>query len=143
MTKSIKVRLKVDLTKYIPNLVEGSEGYTVPYGGIWSRASDRFVGVNFPGKGTLDVLWESLEIIDEEYLAEIKDREQKLLEELKTAYDVVRYIGPRGGFKCLTYTYIDSKGMKINTSKGFKNEAEKLIKVFNKYGIEVIDKIIR
>lgn len=142
MAKSIKVRLKVDLTKYIPNLVEGSEGYTVPNGGIWSRASDRFVGVKFPSKGTLDVLWDSLEIIDEEYLAEIEKREQRFLEELKTAYDVVKYIGPRGGFKYLTYTYIDSKGIKISTSQGFKNEAEKLIKIFDKYGIEVFEKII-
>jgi hypothetical protein len=42
--------------------------------------------VGFPEKGTLDVLWESLEIIDEEYLAKLIDRERKLLEELNTAY---------------------------------------------------------
>ena len=143
MTKHIKVRLKCDLTKYIPNLVEGSEGYTVQISGIWSRASDRFVGVNFPGKGTLDVLWESLEIIDMEYLAEKKERERKRLEELKTAYDVVKYVGPRGGFKYLSYTYLDLNGIKNHTSNSSKKEAEKLIKIFEDYEIKIIEKVIK
>lgn len=40
--------LKVDLTRYHPDLVAGVEGETVGATGLWSRGSDRFVGVRFP-----------------------------------------------------------------------------------------------
>ena len=68
MKDRINVRLKVDLTQYLKGLIVGSEGYTIGNYGIWSRANDNFTGVHFPGIGSLDVLWSSLEIIDEEYL---------------------------------------------------------------------------
>jgi hypothetical protein len=54
----LKVRLKVDLTKYHPDLVAGVEGDTVGAIGLWCRGSDRFVGVRFPST-TLDILWDS------------------------------------------------------------------------------------
>ena len=41
---------------------------------MWSRANDNFVTVCFPNVATLDVLWKSLEIIDEEYLKRVKER---------------------------------------------------------------------
>jgi hypothetical protein len=52
---------------------------------MWSRGSDQFVGVNFPGAGSLDVLWSSLDIIDEEYLREAEIRRTKRYEALKSA----------------------------------------------------------
>lgn len=42
---------------------------------------------SFPEKGTLDVLWESLDIIDEEDLKK-PEEENLLLEELKSATEV-------------------------------------------------------
>ncbi|MFT8322860.1 MAG: hypothetical protein ABF649_18485 [Bacillus sp. (in: firmicutes)] len=142
MVEKIKVRLTTDLTKYLPGLVEGTEGFTVGSQGIWSRSFNRFVSVNFPGKGTIDVLWKSLEVIDEKYLQEKGEREAKRLEEYKSAKNVIKHVGPRGGFKNLSYEYIDSNGAKVNTTLGIKSEAETLIEVFNSYGIEVMEKVI-
>lgn len=83
MNERIRVRLTVDLTEYKPDLIAGSEGYTIGSFGMWSRTFDRFIGVNFPRIGTLDVLWKSLEIIDEEYLRELEKQRLIQLEELK------------------------------------------------------------
>lgn len=52
----IKVKLKVDLTKYNPNLIIGTIGYTIGEYDIWSRGSDRFISVCFPNIQTIDVL---------------------------------------------------------------------------------------
>lgn len=140
MNSGIKVRLTVDLTKYKSGLVSGTEGTTIGTYGIWSRGSDRFVGVHFPEKGTLDVLWESLEIIDEEYLKRVKEQENTHFEELKSATEVVKFIGPRGGFRYLSYTYTDSNGIQIQTSNGFRKDADKLIDFFERNGIEIVIK---
>ena len=105
MSSRIKVKLIADLTKYHPGLTPGVEGYTVADFGLWSRGSDRFVGATFPGVTTLDVLWESLEITDEVYLAEAKRREAERLRELESAKNVVKTVGPRGGFRYISYEY--------------------------------------
>lgn len=133
----IKVRLKTDLTHYVPGLVVGTEGVAIGQYGMWSRGSDRFIGVDFPGKGKLDVLWESLEIIDEEYLRRSAEAEQKWRESLKSAQHVVKYVGPQGGFRRLSFEYTDSNGSKVHHSTGFKSEGDKLEKLFNDLGIAV------
>lgn len=101
---------------------------------MWNRGSDRFVGVNFLDKGILNILWESLEIIDKEYLKAAKNRENKHLEELKSVTKVVKFVGPRGGFRYLSYTYINSNGIQVHTSNGFHKEADKLIDFFKRNG---------
>ena len=73
---------------------------------MWSRANDNFVTVCFPNVATLDVLWKSLEIIDEEYLKRVKERNAKWLEELKTAKNVELNLGPKGGFRSLSFEYM-------------------------------------
>lgn len=122
--KKIKVKLTVDLTKYAKGLVAGTEGYTVGNYGELSRAFDRFVTVCFPNIATLDVLWKSLEIIDEEYLKEIeeskKKEEEEFIKELESAYDVVKHVGPLGGFKSLSYR---CKNGLSGRSIGFKDKA--------------------
>jgi len=135
--RSIKVRLTQDLTRYHPELVSGVEGVTVGQYGMWSRGSDRFVGVRFPEIGTFDILCEKLEIIDEEYLAEAEERDKRKWELLKNAKNVVRTIGPKGGFKYLSYEYLDEKGIPNHVSNGDRQAAEKLIAFFRKHGIEV------
>ncbi|MFD0698022.1 hypothetical protein ACFQZT_28510 [Paenibacillus sp. GCM10027628] len=45
--------------------------------------NDNFTGVHFPGIGSLDVLWSSLEIIDEEYLLEIEERRKQSKKNIK------------------------------------------------------------
>ena len=86
----IKIRLKVDLTKYHPELKIGAEGYTIGTYGIWSRGSNRFIGVCFPNIATLDVLWDSLEIIDSDYLKQLeKNKKEK---EARTKSELVKNI---------------------------------------------------
>lgn len=140
MKDRVKVRLKVDLTQYLKGLVAGSEGYTIGNYGMWSRANDNFIGVHFPGIGSLDVLWSSLEIIDEEYLKEVEERRKDKLEEYKSARNIVKYVGPRGGFKSLSFTYTDINGKTVHYSTGFKEEAEKLIAYFKELNLQITEK---
>jgi len=118
-------------------LVPGVEGVTVGRHGEWSRGSDRFVGVRFQEIGTFDILWESLEIIDAEYLAEAAERERKTRELLKNAKSVVRIVGPRGGFRYLSYEYVNEHGIPCHVSNGDRNAADNLVKYFLEQGIEV------
>lgn len=124
MERRIGVRLLVDLSRYAPGLLPGIEGHTVGQYEVWSRASDRFVGVCFPGIATLDVLWESLEITDTEYLAQQASCRETHMEELKTARDVVWHVGPRGGFRHLTYEYSSADGTVNHTAIGFRQKAD-------------------
>lgn len=142
MQKPIRVRLMVDLTKYASGLIPGVEGYASGKHGMWSRGSDRFTGVNFPGITTLDVLWESLEIIDEEYLKEAEERQHNFIIDLKSATNVVLAVGPRGGFRYLSYSYRDKDGLQVHTSVGFKKEAEHLLQIFESYEIPVEKRIL-
>lgn len=130
--EKLKVRLKEDLTKYGEGLKEGIEGYTIGEYGMWSRGSDRFVGVCFPGVKTLDVLWDSLEIIDEDFLQKREERKRQFKEDLRTAYNVDIHVGPRGGFRYLCYSYNGG-----NICHGFKDEAEQIEKVLKEYNIEI------
>jgi hypothetical protein len=135
--KSIKVRLTAELTRYSPGLVIGAMGQTAAFGGIWSPASDRFVAVTFPGIGTYDILWESLEIIDAEYLAEAANRKKERNNALRSARNVVRTVGPRGGFKYLSYEYSGNDGVPQHVSTSFKADAEELLEIFRGYGIAI------
>ena len=45
-----------------------------------TSVNDRFIGVHFPNAGTFDILWESLEIIDQEYLKEMAEGEKERME---------------------------------------------------------------
>lgn len=137
MGRQIQVKLKTDLSKYAHGLLPGVEGYTIGQYGAWSRNSDRFIGVCFPGIATLDVLWEALEIIDKEYLEEAVLSHKKQMEELKSARNVIKYVGPKGGFRYLIYEYTSMDGTSVHVSNGFKSDADKLIEVFRQYGIYV------
>lgn len=127
------------MPKYAPGLLLGIEGHTIGQYGLWSRGSDRFIGVCFPGIATLDVLWESIEIIDKEYLKEVDLLHKKQMEELKSAQNVIKYVGPRGGFRHLSYEYTSMEGISRHVSNGFKSEAERLIEIFEQYGINVVE----
>lgn len=144
MNKGIKVKLTTDLTKYAADLVAGTEGVTIGNCGTWSRGSDRFVTVDFSPIAKLDVLWDALEIIDSQVLAEIKTQQRKFEEDLKTARDVTLVLGPRGGFKYLSYEYTDQEnGISVHESNGFKDKAEKIIALLEKYDIPINRKIIK
>lgn len=135
--RSIAVRLLVDLTRYHPALLRGAEGRTTERNGLWSRANDRFVPVVFPGAGTVDVLWASLEIIDATYLAEMAARHTEKIDALRTARNVVKVLGPRGGFKYLSYEYTDKSGVICHVGTTFRTEGDELIALLKGYGIAV------
>ncbi|MDO8528430.1 MAG: hypothetical protein Q7S06_00890 [Nanoarchaeota archaeon] len=63
--KPLRVKLKVDLTKYDNRCKVSSIGYTIPdiKLSIWGT-QDRFVAVRFDTGAQLDVLWDSLEVIN-------------------------------------------------------------------------------
>ena len=136
MDDNVKVRLKVDLTSYQSGLVVGTEGVTIGRYGIWSRNRDDFVGVKFP-TGTLDVLIDSLEIIDDAYIKKLDELKKKKMEDLKTATDIVLSLGIRGGFKYLSYKYIGG-----SCGNGFKKESEELIEYFKSLGKEIKTEIV-
>ncbi len=138
MESGIKVRLLVDLTKYAKGLIAGTEGVTVGRTGLWSRGSDRFITVHFSGIATLDVLWDSLDIIDEAVLLENEKREKAFEESLRSARDVVLHLGPRGGFRCLSYSYIDQEsGTEIHVSNCFRSEAQRIMEILERYHIAI------
>ena len=144
MEKNIKVKLTTDLTKYAERLISGTEGITVGRQGIWSRGSDRFITVRFPGIATLDVLWNSLEIIDEEVIQENKRQKEIFAENLRTAQDVTLYLGPKGGFRSLSYSYFDKEsGITVHTSIGFKEEAYKIIEILKNHNISIKEEIMK
>ena len=67
----LRVRLTVDLTKYHRLLVVGVEGTVSDFSGtykVMDYGRDRFWQVEFPDAGIWDILPDSLDIIDEEYL---------------------------------------------------------------------------
>lgn len=142
MEEQIKVKLLIDLTRYADGLVEGSQGYTIGSKGMWSRTNDNFVTVCFPNIATLDVLWQSLEIIDEEYLKRVEESNKKWMEQLKTARCVELHIGPRGGFHSLQFEYLSDNKIVNHYANCFKSEANSIIEFFKANNIkikEVID----
>lgn len=144
LEKGMKVKLTVDLTKYASGLVAGTEGVTVGRRGMWSRGNDRFITVCFPGITTLDVLWDSLEVIDQEALEAIAREKELFLKHLKGAEDVTLYVGPKGGFRALSYCYTDPEsGVSVHTSEGFRDEAYRIMDLLKEYGIPITTKTIK
>jgi hypothetical protein len=138
MSSSIRVRLMADLTRYHPALRPGAEGVTVGQAGMWSQGSDRFIGVRFPEAGVHDVLWDSLEVIDEGYLRGQAEAKRKRHEALKTARNVVLHLGPNGGFRHLSYEY-DEDGVTRHESLAFRELADEVIAVLREHGISVCE----
>lgn len=135
--RSVRVKLKDDLTRYHPTLVVGLEGMTVPAVSMWARSSDRFCGVRFPSV-TLDVLWSGIEIVDAEYLAEAAKKKAAVLEMIKaTTKEAVKHLGPRGGFRSLSFSYTDGQGCGTNYNTGFKEEAERYERLFAELRIPI------
>lgn len=56
-----RVNLRINLTKYSPDLVSGLEGFAILPTGKYAAEADRYVTVRFPGK-KVDVMLKHLEI---------------------------------------------------------------------------------
>jgi hypothetical protein len=59
---------------------------------------------------------------------------------LKSAKNVIKSIGPKGGFRSLSYEYVNEQGEKAYGSTGSKAEADRLEDFFAKHNIQVIQK---
>jgi hypothetical protein len=59
------------------------------------------------------------------------------MEELKSARNVVKYVGPKGGFRYLSYEYTSMERIDTHVTNSLKREAERFIKIFEEYGIEI------
>jgi len=61
----------------------------------------------------------------------------KKLEPLKTAKNVVKTMGPQGGFRHLSYEYVNELGTFVRASASSKTEAERLETFFSKHNIPI------
>jgi hypothetical protein len=59
------------------------------------------------------------------------------LEPLKTAQNIVKTVGPQGGFRYLSYEYINEHGTLAHAGTGSKTEAERLEMFFAKHNIPI------
>lgn len=131
---SISMILKDDLTRYHPSLKTGTKGTIVC---MWG-SNDCFAKVRFNEVGTMDVLWKGIEITDTKYLSELAEQKRARNEALKTAMNVVLSLGPSGGFKYLTYEYVDVNGRHNHYGNGLdKASAMEDIEVFKQFGIQI------
>ena len=56
---------------------------------------------------------------------------------LKTATRVIKRIGPRAGFRTLSFCYMQDGGVIVHVTTSVREEAEALEKFFDQYGVEV------
>jgi hypothetical protein len=136
MSNEIKVKLTVDLSRYDGRLSGGQEGVVTR--GAYSRLGDRFAPVRFDCGASLDVLWQGLKIIDEAYLAERQAAQVVRDAALATAVDVVWTVGPRGGFRHISYRTKDG-----STANGDRTEAQRIRTIIETHGIRVREVVER
>ena len=131
--KNPRVRLTVDLTRYNPKLTVGQEG-TVIGPGQWGYGP-MFDLVEFDCGVTQNIVSKSLDIIDPEFLEWSAENKRKHIEGLSKATDVVLTLGPRGGFRTLSYQY---PGSSIGSGgTGSKDQAEEDLKIIRSHKIPV------
>jgi hypothetical protein len=67
------------------------------------------------------------------------DKKFARFEHLRNATDVVKAYGPRGGFRSLSYSYVDDQGVSNHASTGDRSEAEDLEEYFRSVGITITE----
>ncbi len=141
----LRVRLLVDLTGYHPALRANAEGIVAEFEGKnkWTSDCERYWQVSFPEAGVWDILPTGLQILDKEYLAwrGEKNREReaeflRLVQEGKIS-EVIHLVGPRGGFKSLTWHHPGG-----GTGTGDKKEADPLLTLFAQHQIPVTRRVV-
>ena len=70
-------------------------------------------------------------------VGQYRQRVEAQLEPLKSARNVVKYVGPHSGFRFLSYEYTNEKGTPVHQSTYSKQEAERLEAFFIRQGIHV------
>lgn len=126
----IKVKLNSDLDHYRFGLSCGLIGYTLgnPYKDDTYTA---VIQVYFEEiDAIIPVVLDKLDIIDDEYLKFLKKRESQCLKSLKNATDIIKYVGPRGGFKKLSFTL--GKERLVFTERTMALKIEKQLNQFQK-----------
>lgn len=132
----LKVKLVHIYTKYNEKLEKGVEGYAyeTPEEQKARKVDDDFVRVKFEGITDVDVLWNGLEIIDEDYLNEKEARRIAYFAQVSTAKNVVYTLGPKGGFRSLELDFVEN-GVEVHKFIEDKVEGEEFLKALEKYSI--------
>lgn len=112
--------LKTDLRRYANGLVAGSIGYTAGRTGEFSSVDDKFIMVDFPGIAKLDILWSSLEILDEDILLEMARKEDFIMANIYKVQKADLFMGPLGGFRYLLIVLNDSEYRTKNRERAFR-----------------------
>lgn len=64
-------------------------------------------------------------------------------EPLKNAKNVVKKVGPQGGFRYLSYEYVDERGVLVHNNTTSKTEAERLEAFFARQNIPIVVEKLR
>lgn len=133
----MKVKLLYDFTKYNEALQKGIEGDALetPEEQKIRKPDDFFVRVNF-GVTTVDVPWRGLDIIDELYLKKKQDELDLYVSKLKTSKNVKLILGPKGGFKEISFEYLD-EGELLTKVINLKEEGEFHKSTFEKLNVSM------
>lgn len=132
----LKVKLVHIYTKYNERLEKGVEGYAyeTPEEQKMRKADDAFVRVKFEGITEVDVLWNGLEIIDEDYLNEKEACRIAYFAQVATAKNVIYTLGPKGGFRSLELDFVEN-GVEVHKFIEDKEEGEAFLNALEKYSV--------
>ena len=113
--------------------MSASSEETIAFGRFISRA-----------RGAWDILPDGLEILDEEFLEWREEENRKRYERIvREAKEGVWYLGPRGGYRGFSIWYEHSSEGKANDVAHGREEAEKIAKMLEDYGIPVRKEVPR
>lgn len=56
----------------------------------------------------------------------------------RSAKNVVKTVGPKGGFQHLSFEYVNEQGITVPSSTSSRTEAERLLEIFVRNGIPVV-----
>lgn len=132
----IKVKLNSDLTHYMSSLEAGLVGYTM--GNAYKDDTyTAVIDVSFENGTTASITLDKLDIIDEDYLNFLKNKEEEFLNSLTSATNIVKRVRPRGGFKKLTFEY-DLGSLTFYD----RESASKVIEKLEELGKEIKEEIV-
>lgn len=130
------VKLRVDLSRYHPQLRVGAEGVVAMPAGRSALFRNDFIRCSFrlgDGDKTIDVRLADLEITDERYTRMIEEERRSREDALKNhVRKATMYSGPRGGFRELV---IEFSNERVNEIVKRHKEARPMIEDFRARGL--------
>jgi hypothetical protein len=72
-------------------------------------------------------------------IAELDALRQKKCERLRGASKVVKLVGPKGGFRALSYDYVDDSGARVHVREEDREEGQYVDQICQSDGIQVVE----